>query len=46
MTKDLKHKIKVANFWNKNKQLKPLLIILLVEVMIILHQLGIITMVK
>ena len=46
MLKETKQKLDYQYFWIKNKSLKPLLFILLLEVMIILHQAGILVMVR
>jgi len=46
MTPELKTKIYRLNFNAKHKALKPLLFILLLEVMIILHQAGILVIVR
>jgi len=45
MTKDIKNKIAWLNFWAKNKSLKILLTILFIEVVTLLHQMGIVVMV-
>jgi len=46
MIPELRHKIAVLNFWNANRALKPLLFALVIELMVLLHQLGIVVMVR